>query len=152
MSCFLAWGGVSMPLSTTISLDALEGGMWASFMVEGGEDMSVMGKHRIGNKPTQMRSKCYFLSKGLAGGILENSDWRATTFGHIAYIYIIWIWKMDRAADELLGFTWGIDSWVGRPWRIKESYILNRIDEETFFFLINLGGNQTKVGHTVLFP
>lgn len=76
-----------MPLSTIISLDALEGGMWASFMVEGGEDMSAMGKHRIGNKSIQMRPKYYFLSKDLAG-ILENSDWRATTFGHIAYIYI----------------------------------------------------------------
>lgn len=88
MSCFFAEGGVSKPLSTTISLDALEGGMWASFMVEGGEDMSAMGKHRIGDKSTQMRPKCYFLSKVLAGGILENSNWRAPTFGHIAYIYI----------------------------------------------------------------
>ena len=47
-----------MPLSTIISLDALEGGMWASFMVEGGEDMSTMWKYRIGNKSIQMRPKC----------------------------------------------------------------------------------------------
>lgn len=50
-----------MPLSTIISLDVLEGGMWASFMVAGGEDMLAMGKQRIGNKSMQMRPKCYFL-------------------------------------------------------------------------------------------
>lgn len=47
-----------MSLSTIISLDALEGGMWASFRVEDGEDMSAMGKHRIGEISIQMRPKC----------------------------------------------------------------------------------------------
>lgn len=47
-----------MPLSTIMSVDALEGGMWASFMVEGGEDMSAMGRHSNGNKSIEMRAKC----------------------------------------------------------------------------------------------
>lgn len=60
-----------MPLSTIISLDVLDGGIWASFLVAGGEDMSAMEKHRIGNNSMQERPKCYFLTKDLAG-ILET--------------------------------------------------------------------------------
>lgn len=67
-----------MPLSTIISLDVLDGGIWASFLVAGGEDMSAMEKHRIGNNSMQKRPKCYLLTKDLAG-ILENPDWSATT-------------------------------------------------------------------------
>lgn len=75
-----------MTLSTTISLDALEGGMWASFMVE---DMWGDGEAQNWEQVNTDESDVLFifLSKDLAG-ILENSDWRATRFGHIGYTYI----------------------------------------------------------------
>lgn len=60
-SCFVPGGGDSLPFSTTISLEVLEGGIWASFMVAGGEDIVDRKAQNCGNVSMQIRPPriCY---------------------------------------------------------------------------------------------